>query len=299
MNIIILLGFLGSGKTTCLNYLLKLNINNTACIINEFGDISIDSRWLSAEHHVYDVKQGSIFCQCKMEEFSSTMKELIKKDVDVVFVETTGFANPSTLTSIIQNIFLDSSVQYKITVVTVVDARHFLKLAAILPVLEQQVQHADGLIINKSDLVTQETLNKTQKSITTINPDAPYIVTTHGQVSYDWLMSLPLLSVMHESYQIRNIAYTTNTCQLESVIDDEAINRLLSHFQSMTIRIKGFVETTKGKFLLQIVQDDIQWHPSDYADNIIVIHTLSNQCSIDDVMTMFINNGIIIKKIET
>ena len=299
MNIIILLGFLGSGKTTCLNHLLKLNISNTACIINEFGDISIDSRWLLSDHNVYDVKQGSIFCQCKMEEFTNTMKQLIKKDIDVVFVETTGFANPSTLTSLIQNIFLDTSIHYKITVVTLVDARHFLKLSAVLPILKQQVEHADGLIINKSDLVSQETLDKTQKAITTINPEALTTITTHGRVSFDWLMSLPTLSTTQASYQIKNITYTTNTCQLESAIDADAINRLSSHFQLIAIRIKGFVETTKGNFLLQIVQEDVQWHPSDYADNMLIIHTLSNQCSIDDVMTIFISNGIPIKKIET
>ena len=108
----IVTGFLGAGKTTFINHLLKQNNDVKIGIIeNEFGDVSIDA-WLLADYQpesIIELNNGCICCSI-FNEFSLTLQELVKKNdhLEQLIIETTGIADPGP---IIEPFFRDADMK--------------------------------------------------------------------------------------------------------------------------------------------------------------------------------------------
>ncbi|WP_199614394.1 CobW family GTP-binding protein [Paenibacillus alkalitolerans] len=196
--VIVLSGFLGSGKTTLLQRLLLDARNRSlsaAVLMNELGSYDVDGQMLKGalpDEQLEKLMDGCICCS-KKSEISASLNKLLSGSPDLIIIELTGVANPEEIAdaltepSVIRQVFLHS-------IVTVVNADMFLEYNSILNpdrelthTLRRQVETADFIIINKIDLVTENTLVKVEKSVRSLNRTAPIRPTTGADISPDYI----------------------------------------------------------------------------------------------------------------
>ncbi|MCY1743154.1 CobW family GTP-binding protein [Ensifer sp. SL37] len=179
----ILTGFLGAGKTTLLNRLLKdPDLSDTAVIINEFGDVSIDHLLVEASSDgVIELSDGCLCCTVRG-ELVDTLADLMDrmqtgkiKPLKRVVIETTGLADPApVLQSVIGNPVIAQNFRLD-GVVTVVDAVNGLQTIANHEEALKQVAVADRIVISKTGLAETSERDALTARIRALNPRAPLI----------------------------------------------------------------------------------------------------------------------------
>ena len=99
-----LTGFLGSGKTTLLKNLLEnMEGMKVGVIQNELGKISIDGTVLQNDDiHMVELNRGSIFCSCLRLSFVDALAKMSQQGLEYVFVESSGFGDPSNAEEILE-----------------------------------------------------------------------------------------------------------------------------------------------------------------------------------------------------
>lgn len=150
----IITGFLGAGKTTFINYLLKQNPGvQFALVENEFGEVAIDTKLIKGvdASNMFELKQGCICCSIN-DEYELVLQELVARfpNVDHLLIETTGIADP---TPVIQPLIKDESLkdiyQYNGTI-CLFDTIHFRDLKE-KEILFKQLVISDYVLLNKSE----------------------------------------------------------------------------------------------------------------------------------------------------
>ncbi len=179
----ILTGFLGAGKTTLLNRLLKdPDLSDTAVIINEFGDVSIDHLLVEASSDgVIELSDGCLCCTVRG-ELVDTLADLMDrmqtgkiKPLKRVVIETTGLADPApVLQSVIGNPIIAQNFRLD-GVVTVVDAVNGLQTIANHEEALKQIAVADRIVISKTGLAETSERDALTARIRALNPRAPLI----------------------------------------------------------------------------------------------------------------------------
>lgn len=188
----ILTGFLGSGKTSVINSLLsQFKDKKIGLILNDFGAIAVDSVLVKGSSDIVATKSlsgGQIFCSCLSGSFIKSVLEMSTYDVDTILVEASGLAKPVPLLEI-ASIIIDQGkghVTYG-GMVCVVDAERYHILSQTLQTIEEQIIFSDWFIVNKKDLVSEESLNMTISSIGALKPHAPIFTTAFGHVDEEMI----------------------------------------------------------------------------------------------------------------
>lgn len=180
----ILTGFLGAGKTTLLNHILTQKHGyKCAVIINEFGEVSIDNQLvIGVDEEILELNNGCLCCRVRGDLVKS-LNDLLnrQKRFDYVLIETTGLADPSPVahtfmaTDLAERLRLDG-------IVTVIDARHIDKELSDAPEPAQQIAFADVILLNKTDLVSAEELERIEARLRKMNSLAVIHRTTNSQI---------------------------------------------------------------------------------------------------------------------
>lgn len=205
--ITIVTGYLGAGKTTLLNYILTARHGKKiAVIMNEFGDsldieksLTVSKDGESVEEWL-EVGNGCICCSVKDTGVNAIESLMAKKGkFDYILLETTGLADPGNLAPLF---WVDeglASTIYLDGIVTLVDAKNILRSlddaagkveghddhgdeGPVMTTAHVQISHADVIVINKSDLVTDAELDAVKARIQSINGLAKIHVTKHSAV---------------------------------------------------------------------------------------------------------------------
>ena len=181
--IIVLAGFLGSGKTTLMTYLLtQFPGKQVAVLVNDFGEVPVDAALLSnygSPHSMlYEVSGGSIFCACLKENFLIGLKALAESNPDLIIVEASGMADPSGISPMIDSAGLSEVCELMCTL-CVFDAIKSLKLATNLTTIERQVSNAHYVILNKTDIASPAETDAAIAYIRHKNSQAVIFPTTH------------------------------------------------------------------------------------------------------------------------
>jgi G3E family GTPase len=171
----VLTGYLGAGKTTLLNRILtEPHGKKYAVIVNEFGEVGIDNELVvGADEEVFEMNNGCICCTVRG-DLIRIIEGLMKRrgKFDAIIVETTGLADPAPVA---QTFFVDEDVQAKSrldAVVTVADAKWLAARLKDAPEAKSQIAFADVIVLNKTDLVSEEELAEVEARIRAINPYA-------------------------------------------------------------------------------------------------------------------------------
>ena len=193
-KLVLLTGFLGAGKTTFLNHVLQeFSQDKVGLIVNEFSGNGVDGALIRHDipgAKMIELNNGSIFCACIKDSFVDSLIDLAGRNLDYVFVEASGLADPSSISSILDQIATLSGAVYDYCgAICLVDALYFPKYLKLLLALRRQVEYSRAVILNKADLVTEEQLSKVEQSIREINPKAALYRTTYANVSLREILS--------------------------------------------------------------------------------------------------------------
>jgi G3E family GTPase len=191
----VLTGYLGAGKTTLLNRILSEDHGKRyAVIVNEFGEIGIDNDLVvGADEEVFEMNNGCVCCTVRG-DLIRVVQGLAKRQTrmgaafDAIIVETTGLADPGPVA---QTFFVDDDVKARTvldSVTAVVDAKHILLRLSDSREAAEQIAFADQIVLNKTDLVTEDDLRMIEARIRRLNPLAPIHRAQRSNVPLDAIL---------------------------------------------------------------------------------------------------------------
>ncbi|MBD2449581.1 GTP-binding protein [Nostoc sp. FACHB-152] len=194
MPVTIITGFLGSGKTTLLNQILKNKQDlKVAVLVNEFGDINIDSQLLiSVDQDMVELSNGCICCTINDSLVDSVYRVLEREErIDYLVIETTGVADPLPIILTFLGTELRDLTNLD-SILTVVDAEtfnaeHFKSEAAL-----KQITYGDIILLNKTDLVPPEKISELEKFIHDVKHGARILHTQYGEVALPLILNVGL-----------------------------------------------------------------------------------------------------------
>lgn len=184
-------GFLGSGKTTIINRIAEyfsLQRNRFVAIIqNEIGTVDIDSALIDGALNITALNDGCVCCSLRGELRFAVREVCIQYNPDMIIIETTGIADPA---SIIKEIPALSSYARFDSLITVVDGKNLKKILEEYPVTQSQIAHANLIILNKIDLLTDEEKEFAEKMLAMLNKKAHILKSYCDEINPSILLSL-------------------------------------------------------------------------------------------------------------
>ena len=189
----ILTGFLGSGKTTLLNRILSEEHGKRIAVIeNEYGEVGIDHALvINADEEIFEMSNGCICCTVRGDLIRVLGNLMKRRDkFDYVLVETTGLADPGPVA---QTFFMDDEIRAEFAldgIVTLVDAAHIEQQLGRSDESTEQIAFADVLVLNKTDLVDGEVLDRIEARIQDMNRMAQVVRSEQANVSLDTVLNL-------------------------------------------------------------------------------------------------------------
>jgi len=270
-KLVILSGFLGSGKTSFLNQFIEFHTNRgqfVTVIQNEIGETGVDGKLLEGEDSVVELDEGCVCCT-----LSGGLSQGVRRLVDrfkpeIIVLESTGLANPFNLVKELEELSHMVSLE---AVVTLVDASHFRPTIETGEVALEQIKAADVILLNKCDMVAEAELADIQSALAGVNGRAKVLETTYGRINPGLLASVADRgqglfegqSCEHDHTSHHGDGFGHVRLPLPPVVKLDQLRRFLNQTPQNIYRIKGIVDTggQDGLTALQYVQGDYEFVP--------------------------------------
>jgi len=170
MELYLITGFLGAGKTTFLkNFARQFAGRRLRLIINEFGRAGVDGTLLRELDAALDeISNGSIFCACRLDQFEAALEQAAADAPDVVLVEASGLADPTNVRRVLAQF---PAVSYQGSV-CVADAARLEKVFSTARACPRQLAVSSLVLLNKTDLATEAQCAEAKALILRANPAA-------------------------------------------------------------------------------------------------------------------------------
>lgn len=248
-------GFLGAGKTTLLQRILEGNRPRAGVLVNDFGKIDVDGALIGTDElHMVLIQNGSIFCACLKSQFIEALIRFSHMDIDELYIESSGLADPSQIRSILEKIapHLARPFAYQGSV-CLVDAETFPDYADVLPALENQVAASDLILVNKTDLVDEAALLDVERRVRRISPNARILRTTYARVPLELLPGAPVEKGGERA--------CVNTCEnrpgsyllrMPGACPRERLLAAATALAPHVLRLKGFALSEDGPVLVEV-----------------------------------------------
>lgn len=192
-------GFLGAGKTTLVNHMLRsLDPATTGVIVNEFGEVGIDGELIYADDKaLIEIRNGCVCCTVRS-DLVAGVRRMLNQDIKLerLIVETSGLADPGP---VLQTFLADADLLEHVvleSVITLVDAVNLHRLAQD-DIAREQIAFSDLIVLNKTDAADASQLAASHALIKAINPAALVYPTTNAQVPPDVLMGTRRFSLLN------------------------------------------------------------------------------------------------------
>ncbi len=277
IDLILITGFLGAGKTTFLRRLVSHaeRKNSLAVVVNEFSDLPVDAALLNAKEiapgvEVVELTSGSIFCGCLKPDFIQALLELAKIPIDLIIVEGSGLADPASIGRLVEEASARASrpIAYRGSI-CLADAASFVEMADTLIALESQAASSRCVLLNKIDLADEEAIVRAEAKIREFSPKARIFRTVHAEADIPTLLE----AVTQSDYagessntpESRPGAYVLTTTQ---PVDWQGLVRFLEAVAPSAYRIKGFLDSTQGRIQVSAVQEQIEVSPAETHEEV-------------------------------
>ena len=224
----IITGFLGSGKTTLINRLLKRpEMNRVAVIVNELGEIGVDNELVEVSSEQMMLLNNGCLCCVLRGDLQETLRDLFVQrrngeiiDFDRVVIETTGLADPAP---VLQTLLTDTLLleQFRLDcVVTVVDAVNAIGQFGQFKEPLKQAALADRLVVTKTDLASEQQLEALNVRLRELNARAPVRVAVDGEIELAYLIDVGLRRTRADLDEVERWLGATDEHEHDHVHDD-------------------------------------------------------------------------------
>ena len=245
----IITGFLGSGKTTLLNHILgEPHGLRVAVLINEFGDVDIDSKLVvSADRDMVELSNGCICCSMN-DGLVAALARLLAREapIDHVVIETTGIADPVPVAGTFVRPEFSGRMRVD-SILGVADAEHFALERFDDPAARNQLRYADVVLLNKVDLVDTRRVEEVEAMIRGLNPGARILRTERSRVAIPLILGIggenagrtpgdPTPQGQPHRHPYRSVSFLSDV-----PIDPERFQRVLEGLPEGVFRAKGFL----------------------------------------------------------
>jgi len=243
-------GFLGSGKTTFLRRLIeRYSDRRLVYLVNEFSSTDVDGQRLALpKDRTISVVGGSIFCRCLVTEFVEMLRAArtyFAGEVEGVVVEASGIADPRIFKQMLTETELDR-VYAPAMHITLVDPGTFRKLRSTLPSTQAQVEAADVVLINKTDLYPTRQLTETEAEIRGLNPTAWLIRTEHADAEVDIFTESKRIASAGDYALCRDPNFCTSAAHPPAPVTWEKLRDAVTLLSEGLYRAKGFLLCSDG-----------------------------------------------------
>lgn len=272
-DLYLLTGFLGSGKTTLLlNLLDKLSDKKVGIIQNEFGKLSIDGEIIKRDGiTMTEISRGSIFCSCLKQNFVDALVEMARMDLDYVFVESSGLADPSNIEEILDSVdvLIGNPYDFK-AAICLIDAVNFLNQINAEETVYRQLAHCHMALINKADLVDENELSEVIKEVKAVNPLCKIEVSKFANIDLDFMNEDLAKLKWAENEDSLNTADSkpkTISMETDAIISHEDFDKFLKAVLPSCYRIKGFFHLDDGWKQVDVVEKLIDYKDAEEKSN--------------------------------
>ena len=246
-----------------------------AILMNEFGEIAIDSQIIAGKNIQMAELGGGCVCCSLLGEFDAAVHEIIATVApELLVVETTGVAEPDALLVDIQ----DNLAAVRLDgVITVADADALVRFPRLGHTIRRQIEAADLILLNKADLVSAAELGTAHTMLAQLQPTALILPTQHCQVDPDLLFGLTRqrsITPLHHVHQpeFESVSYTT-----AALLDHNRFVAFVEGLHPTVYRAKGFVRFVTGTSLFNFVAGrwDLEAFPADATALTVISPTVA------------------------
>lgn len=326
IHVYLISGFLGTGKTTLLNRMLKEAPPDKKLMVlmNEFGEEGIDGALVEdPELEMIEISRGSIFCACVKGDFIKALYQIaFVIQPEILVMEASGVANPTDIGRDLFNPIYKGQFA-SLEKYCLIDAGYFLEQYEIFTALEKQIEASDNFIINKIDTSDKATVEKIKETVLKHNPKATFVETKYAEVDLANIFDIEKEDSASESTKEAKEEPLLTEPELEDVVDqmldDEAAqvtppDRLVSmacrwisgsvaqfrkvadNVPSDVVRAKGFLFENGSPYLYSHVGRSYEITPFEgpplanmFLNRVVFIRSEFKE---DDIRDMFAESGI-------
>jgi G3E family GTPase len=272
MDILLVSGFLGAGKTTLIKHLITSpteGVGKVAVLVNEFGDVGIDGTILSGQDiDIVELTSGCICCTIKTDFFKAIREIHERVCPDLLLVESTGVAQPGDILDVLSDPTLKEFSRL-MKLVTVVDAGFFKARDVLGTFYVNQIRCADIVILNKADSVEEEKLQEIEAQLREMNEAS--IIFPAQYCAIDPLLlfrgySGKLEDHTHEHHSDDHddeLDFQTFSFEDARPMDRDRLIQFLDSLPPTLFRCKGWVRFPDASVMLDFTSGRYRMAPSD------------------------------------
>lgn len=287
INVFLVTGFLGAGKTTLVKRILQAgqDLSRTIVLVNEFGKVGVDGSLIrrTAAADVVELSSGCICCSLKTDMIQALRMLKHEYSPERILIEATGVADPKAIVDVLRERLLADDFQLEKTV-TVLDADFWEAREGFGTVFAHQLACADLILLNKVDLLDPSEIPSVLAEIREASPDALIVPSFHCNVDPDLIWAetgrhrpgqqSPGPESLFEFYDPEKDAFAgsasgsadaegfkTFSFKSEHPMDETAFNQFLGSVPLELFRIKGPVKFSGHTRVLNFVGGNVNWEP--------------------------------------